>query len=150
MSNHEPTMVVRQASVSAAAAQQLLAALQAECTERGISLGFAVVDAGRNVVSALRMDGAQLGALDIALDKAHTAVSFGFPTSAWVESSTPGQGDWGFTNTLGGRTIVFPGGVPLYADGALIGGLGVSGAAATVDEACALAAAAACGIATSQ
>jgi uncharacterized protein GlcG (DUF336 family) len=84
-----------------------------------------VVDRGGNLVAAARMDGAQLAALSLATDKAYTAVSFGFPTSAWVDSSAPGGSDWGLGSTLGGRSVVFPGGVPLYADGELVGALGV-------------------------
>jgi len=98
----------------------------------------------------VRMDGAQLGALPLAVDKAFTAVSFGHPTRAWAESSAPGGSDWGLGTSLGGRAVVFPGGVPLFADGELVGGLGVSGAASTVDEACAEAAARACGVLTAR
>lgn len=131
--------------VSLEAAQRLIAAVHAECGRRGVRLAAAVVDAGGNLVACGRMDGAQLGALAIATDKAYTAVAFGFPTGAWVESSAPGGSDWGLGHTLGGRAVVFPGGIPLYSDGELVGGLGASGAASAVDEACALAAAAACG-----
>ncbi|MEO5834537.1 MAG: heme-binding protein, partial [Nakamurella sp.] len=103
-----------------------------------------------NLVAAGRMDGAQLGALSLATDKAFTAVSFGHPTSAWVDSSGPGGSDWGLAGTLGGRAIVFPGGVPLYADGHLVGGVGVSGTASLIDAECASAAAVACGLAVSR
>jgi glc operon protein GlcG len=143
------TTSVMRAQVSSATAQRLVAEVHAECERRGIRLAAAVVDAGGNLVAAARMDDAQLGALGLATDKAFTAVSFGFPTSAWIQSSAPGGSDWGLGTTLGGRAVVFPGGIPLYHDGQLIGGLGVSGAASTVDEACALAAAAACGLETS-
>lgn len=139
---------VSRVDISAAAARRLVTEVHAECERRGIRLAAAVVDAGGNLVAAARMDDAQLGALGLATDKAFTAVSFGFPTSAWVTSSAPGGSDWGLGSTLGGRAVVFPGGIPLFHEGRLIGGLGVSGAASTVDEACALAAAEACGIET--
>lgn len=141
---------VTRSEVSSATAQRLVAEVHAECERRGLRLAAAVVDAGGNLVAAARMDDAQLGALGLATDKAFTAVSFGFPTSAWVESSSPGGSDWGLGSTLGGRAVVFPGGIPLFHDGRLIGGLGVSGAASSVDEACALAAAEACGLEVSR
>jgi len=132
--------------VSSELARGLVDAVHAECARRGLALAAAVVDRGGNLVVAARMDGAQLGALSLAIDKAFTAASFGFPTSDWVHSSAPGGSDWGLGTSLGGRAVVFPGGIPLYLDGALIGGLGVSGTASTVDEECALAALASCGL----
>lgn len=136
--------------VSLSAAQGLIAEVHAECARRSVRLAAAVVDAGGNLVACGRMDGSQLGALSIATDKAYTAVAFGLPTGAWIESSAPGGSDWGLGSTLGGRAVVFPGGVPLFLDGELVGALGVSGTASTVDEACAVAAAAAVGFEVSQ
>jgi uncharacterized protein GlcG (DUF336 family) len=49
------------------------------------------------------------------------------------------------STALGGRLVVFAGGLPIHADGTLVGGVGVSGAAAAVDRACALAGLAAAG-----
>lgn len=131
-------------------ALRLVAEVQTQAAARGLGLAAAVVDRGGNLIAAGRMDGAQLGALSLATDKAFTAVSFGHPTSAWADSSGPGGSDWGLAGTLGGRAIVFPGGVPLYADGHLVGGLGVSGAASVVDAECASVAAIACGMAVSR
>lgn len=121
-------------SVSLDGARRILDAFRDQCDERGLALSLAVVDHGGNVVLSCRMDNAQLGSYEVAVDKAFTAVAFGHPTSAWASSSTPGHGDWGFAHTLGGRTVVFPGGVPLYSNGRLVGGVGVSGTLGTVDE----------------
>ena len=61
--------------------------------------------------------------------------------AAWIgvggPESAPGGSDWGLAHTLGGRAIVFPGGVPVFAGEHLVGGLGVSGDASAVDAACA-------------
>lgn len=116
----------------------------------GELLAAAVVDRGGNLVAAVRMDGAQLGASSLALDKAYTAAAFGQPTGAWAQSSTPGASDWGLAATLGGRAVVFAGGIPVYAEGQLIGGIGASGAASTVDECCAAKAVAAAGLSTAR
>ncbi len=133
--------------MSARTALDLIAMVHEDCRARGLQLAAAVVDRGGNLVAAGRMDGAQLGALSLATDKAFTAVSFGHPTSAWAASSRPDGSDWGLAGMLGGRAVVFPGGVPLYDDGALLGALGVNGTVSTVDEELALAAAAALGLA---
>ncbi len=136
--------LVTRTDISLDLAQRLIAAVFAESRRRSVELAAAVVGCGGELVAAARMDRAQLGALSIATDKAYTAVSFGFPTSAWAESSMPGGSDWGLGSTLGGRAIVFPGGLPLRKDGMLVGGIGVSGAASTVDELCARAAIVSC------
>ena len=118
-------------------AQAVLQGVREEAARRGVAMGAGVVDLGGRTVAALRMDGAQLPALDLALDKAYTAVSFGFPTEFWAASTRPDGSDWGLSTSLGGRFVVFAGGLPILAGGALAGGLGVSGAASAVDRACA-------------
>lgn len=123
--------------VSLAIAQELLQNVQASSLNRSLATAAVVVDPGGNLVASARMDGAQLGAIGLAGDKAFTAVAFGHPTSKWTQSSEPGNKDWGLGATLAGRIVVIPGGLPIYHDGQLIGGLGVSGAAADVDEECA-------------
>lgn len=133
--------------MSLTVATSLLNEVAAHADSEGICLAAAVVDRGGNVVASMRMDNAQLGAMSLALDKAVTAVSFGYPTRAWSTSSAPGGSDWGLAHTLGGRAVVFPGGVPVFADGALVGGLGVSGASSDVDEKCAVGAVMSTGLA---
>ncbi len=127
-------------------AQELLAGVRAEAERRGVAMGAAVVDAGGNLVAALRMDGAQLVALPLAIDKAWTAVALDAPTETWAASTAPGGSDWGMATALGGRLVVFAGGLPVRVDGAAVGGIGVSGAAAAVDRACAAAGLAAAGL----
>ena len=117
-----------------------------EATRRDVSMGLAVVDTGGRVVATARMDGAQLIAVDLATDKAYTAVALGQPTEAWAASTQPGGSDWGLSTTLGGRLVVFAGGLPVKVDGHVVGGIGVSGSAATVDRACAVAGLASVGL----
>jgi uncharacterized protein GlcG (DUF336 family) len=50
------------------------------------------------------------------------------------------------STALGGRLVVFAGGLPIHAGGALVGGVGVSGAASSTDRACALAGLTAAGL----
>jgi uncharacterized protein GlcG (DUF336 family) len=138
------TLVVA-ADMSLAAAEALLDEARRAAAAHGVQLAGAIVDRGANLVAAMRMDRAQLGATSLAVDKAVTAVSFEQPTGAWSSSSAPGGSDWGLAHTLGGRAIVFPGGLPIFSDGELVGGIGLSGAASTVDEACARAALSALG-----
>ena len=110
-------------------------------------MAVAVADRGGNAVASARMDGAALGAMTLAVDKAYTAVLWEVPTGEFMASTQPGGADWGFNTTTGGRVVVYAGGLPIVADGELLGGLGVSGGTGEQDEACARAALAAAGLA---
>ena len=125
-------------------ALQLLESVRAEAAARELALAMCVVDAGGHVIAEQRMDGAALGALRLAEGKAFTAVLWGTRTGDFTESTQPGGAAWGW-NTTDPRVVVYAGGIPLIADGQLVGGLGASGGAADEDEACVAAAAVALG-----
>jgi uncharacterized protein GlcG (DUF336 family) len=132
--------------VSLDQALALLAAVREEARGQGLAVAAAVVDRGGHAVASARMDGAPLGAMVLAVDKAYTAVLWQTPTGEFMASTQPGGADWGFTSTSGGRIVVYAGGLPLFAGDGLIGGLGVSGGTGEQDEACAKAAIAAAGL----
>jgi uncharacterized protein GlcG (DUF336 family) len=106
-----------------------------------------VVDPGGHTIAAQRMDGAPLGAMQLASGKAYTAVLWGMRSGDFMESTQPGGPDWGF-NTTDPRIVVYAGGLPLFVDGELVGAAGASGGTAEEDEACVAAAAAATGFST--
>jgi uncharacterized protein GlcG (DUF336 family) len=116
-----------------------------EAESKGIAVAAAVVDRGGHVVASARMDGAALGAMQLATDKAYTAVLWQVPTGEFMASTQPGGVDWGF-NTTSSRIVVYAGGLPLFEAGGLVGGVGVSGGTGEQDEACARAAIAASGL----
>ena len=105
--------------------------------KNGWRVNVAVVDRGGNLMSFLRMPGAFIHSIDIAIDKAYTAASFGFPTKDWMAAVGHDDGmKFGFSAQP--RLIVFGGGLPLKVDGGeWIGGFGVSGASEAQDEECA-------------
>ena len=127
-------------------ALKLLDGVRAEAEARSLALAMCVVDAGGHVIATQRMDGAALGAMRLAEGKAYTAVLWGTRTGDFTESTQPGGADWGW-NTTDDRIVVYAGGIPLLADGQLVGGLGASGGAADEDEACVVAAARSLGFA---
>jgi uncharacterized protein GlcG (DUF336 family) len=122
----------------------LLAQTRAEGEKRSLALAMCVVDAGGHVIASERMDGAALGAMRLAVGKAYTAILWGAPSGAFTESTQPGGDDWGW-NTTDERVVVYAGGIPLFADAQLVGGLGASGGTAEQDEECVTAAARALG-----
>ena len=118
----------------------LLARVREEAEARDLSLAAAVVDSAGQVLASQRMDGAALGAMRLAAGKAFTAASWATPTGEFTRSTQPGGDDWGW-NTTDERIVVYAGGIPLLADGELVGGLGASGGTPGEDEACVAAAA---------
>lgn len=86
-----------------------------------------MLDDGAHLKACARMDGAVLGAIDVAQGKARTSVLFGITSEAVWDYCKPSAPAPGLELSNGGL-MTFPGGVPLAAaDGALLGAIGVSG-----------------------
>ena len=127
---------VGQRVISADAAASAVRAAVAEAESLGIRVNVAVTDAQGVLAAFLRMPGAFLHSVDIAIDKAYTAASFGFPTSQWQAILAQEEAlRIGMPHRP--RLVVFGGGLPIQEDNALIGGIGVSGGSAEQDEHCA-------------
>lgn len=136
------------ASIPGITAEAACTAVQAavrHAEANGWSINVAVVDRGGNLMSFLRMPGAFVHSIDIAIDKAYTSASFGFPTKQWMAAIGHDEGmKLGFSATP--RLIVFGGGLPIKLGDDWIGGIGVSGASEAQDEECARAGLKAIGI----
>ena len=78
----------------------------------GAKMDIAVVDAGANLKAFVRMDGAWLGSIDIAMKKARTARYFDMNTGEIGKLSQPGGSLYNIEHSNGGL-ITFPGGVPI-------------------------------------
>lgn len=129
-------------SISQAQADATVEAATTAALTIGVPMNIAIFDEGANLKNFVRMDGAFLGSLDIAMGKARTAALFGFNTEALYEFCKPGGTSPGFENTNGGL-IVFAGGIPLRnPDGTLVGAVGISGGSVEQDFCVAQAAAA--------
>jgi uncharacterized protein GlcG (DUF336 family) len=126
-------------NVDLATALRIVAAAHAEAERRSVLVSAAVVDAGGHLVAFGRMDGAEIAGPVLAVDKAYTAVANRIATSELAGLAAPGGELFGLHANGGGRFVIFGGGIPLVADGAVVGGVGVSGASAADDEACAAA-----------
>ena len=132
--------LIAQSQPSLSLAVRLLEGVRKEAEARSLVLAMCVVDAGGHLIAAQRMDGVALGAMRLAEGKAYTAVLWGTRTGDFTESTQPGGADWGW-NTTDDRIVVYAGGIPLLAEGRLVGGLGASGGLAVEDEACVVTAA---------
>lgn len=109
--------------------------------EIGQPMNIAVVDAGTNLIAFERMDGAWLGSIDIAINKAFTARSFDIETKALGENAQSGDQFFGIHVSNHGRVMIFAGGIPLKIDDRVVGAVGVSGGMGKQDQAVAEAAA---------
>ena len=109
----------------------------------GVKMDIAVVDAGANLKAFVRMDGAWLGSIDIAIKKAKTARFFDMTTGEIGKLSQPGGALYNIEHSNDGL-ITFPGGVPIKNNqGEIIGAIGVSGSTVENDHLVAQAGAAA-------
>ena len=120
------------APISLQRAQAIAQAAVAEATKRGWQLNIAVVDSGANLVTFVRMDGAQLASIAISEHKARVAVKFRRPTKALEDAIQ--KADSKYVLTLD-DVVASRGGIPLIENGKIIGAIGCSGGTGSQDEA---------------
>jgi uncharacterized protein GlcG (DUF336 family) len=123
-------------------AKAAVAAALEKSAEIDTKMDIAVVDAGGNLKAFVRMDGAWLGSIDIAIKKARTARYFDMNTGDIGGLSQPGGPLFNIEHSNGGL-ITFPGGIPIRSGDTVIGAIGVSGSSVENDHTVAEAGAAA-------
>jgi len=116
------------------AAQAAVDAARQRAEEIGVPMNIAVVDEGNNLTAFARMDGAWLGSIDIAQNKAYTSRAFDMSTKDLAPLCQPNQPLFGIHASNQGRLIVFAGGIPLHTNGAVAGAIGVSGGSVEQDH----------------
>lgn len=116
------------------AATRIVERARAEADSMGKPMVIAVTDETGQLLNFARMDGAPQLSIDIAIDKAYTAVGFGIPTHVWHDfiKDDPPLASGAPTGIK--RLIVFGGGYPITVDGQIVGGIGVSGGHYTEDQ----------------
>ena len=122
-------------------AKKVIGAAVAEAKKLNAPGGaIAVVDEGGNLMAVERLDGTFAAGANISIGKARTAALFKRPTKAFEDIINKGRTAM---TTLNDFTPL-QGGVPIMAEGQIVGAIGVSGAAsAQQDEDLAIAGAAA-------
>lgn len=109
----------------------ILSRAREKAGELGVGVCIALVDAGAHLQAFLRMECAILGSVDVAQRKARTAVLFPGDTGDFgrlvAEEKLLGM------ELTNGGVVGFPGGVPVFDRGELLGAIGVSGATAEQD-----------------
>lgn len=130
-------------TVNLEAARRVIAAAEKKAAEIGQPMNIAVADAGGNLVSHVRMDGAWIGSIDISIKKAFTSRAFDIATKDLAEHSQSGNQFFGIHASNNGRIMIFAGGIPLKDGKKVVGSIGVSGGSGDQDHSVAEAGAAA-------
>ena len=120
------TNVIKKHSISTELAQKMVNEAVAKARELGVTENVAILDDGGNLKAFSRMDGAPIPSIEIAQNKAYTAL-FGVSTEEFFNFI---QGD---PSLLAGvptlaRVAAWGGGFPIKVDGEIVGAIGVSGA----------------------
>ena len=114
-------------------AQAMLAAAEDRAAAIGVPVNIALLDAGAHLKAFVRMDGAVLGSIDVAMKKARTAVLFNCASDAVWEYCKPGAPAHGLEISNGGLAP-FAGGILVKGrEGETVGAIGVSGGAVAQD-----------------
>ena len=111
------------------AAKQIAAAAEAEAKKNNWTMVIAIMDDGGHLIYLERMDGTQIGSVEVAQEKAATAIKFKRPTKSLED------------NVAGGRQVILKlpgatpieGGLPIAAGNEIIGAIGVSGGTSPQD-----------------
>ena len=107
-------------------AEEICDAVMEKAREIGVLSVCAVCDSGGNLICLKRDDDAFIASINVATNKAYTSVSLKMPTKKLEELTKPGDPLYGIQHQ-DSRLVVFGGGIPIYSDGSIIGGFGVSG-----------------------
>jgi uncharacterized protein GlcG (DUF336 family) len=126
-------------------AKRMLAAAEVKAESFGIAYNIAVVDAGGHLLAFVRQDGALIGSIDLAIDKAATARIFDKATFDLARMAQPGAPLYGIQETNVGKVVIFGGGIPVTLNGSIVGAVGASAGTVEQDVAVAEAAIAALG-----
>lgn len=119
--------MINQANLGHAEAQRAINAIHAELLQRGKAAVIAVADAHGELIALLRMDGARLPSIQIAMNKAWTAAREQVPSRELGQKSRHPQEGFDMAYFGDRRYIGWGGGVPVVVDGAVVGAVAVSG-----------------------
>jgi uncharacterized protein GlcG (DUF336 family) len=124
-------LTIRRLSVEDA--EVLIAGARDKSNEIGIPMCIAVTDESGHLIQFERMDGGKISSISIAIDKAFTAAVARRGTHVYNGLCVPGEPTFGIHISNGGHFSVIGGGLPVYVDGEIVGGIGISSGTAAED-----------------
>ena len=111
-------------------AKKVMAGAEAEAKKNNWPVAIVILDSGGQMVMMQRLDNTQWGSVDIAKEKARTAVALRRPTKVLQDGIAQGGVNLRFLST---GFSVLEGGIPIVQDGKIIGSIGVSGVTSQQD-----------------
>ncbi|NKI97101.1 heme-binding protein [Rhizobacter sp. SG703] len=131
MTRPQAPLTVASSSIAREAAARLIDAARAACDDIGIHATIAVTDAAGHLKALDRSDSAAFLTVDVAVDKAWTAASFGLGTHVWRDIvQDPAVAQLAHRP----RLVAVGGGCPIVHEGRVVGGIGISGGNALQDQ----------------
>lgn len=121
-------------------AQILIEGAAAKARDMGVPMCIAVTDESGHLIKFERMNGGKISSIAIAIDKAATGAIARKGTHEYGQLCVPGSPTFGIHITNGGHFSIIGGGLPVFVDGEIVGGIGVSSGTAEQDRICAEAA----------
>ncbi|WP_299145225.1 heme-binding protein [uncultured Tateyamaria sp.] len=115
-------------------AYRMIAGARAKAVEIGVPMCIAVTDESGNLIAFERMDGGKITSIQLAIDKSFTACGIRKGTDALGAVNQPGEPAHGISSTLGGRMVTVAGGLPVFHQGEVVGGIGVSSGSPAQDH----------------
>ncbi|MFQ5995021.1 MAG: heme-binding protein [Acidiferrobacterales bacterium] len=115
-------------------ARLIMDAAEKKARAIGVDMDIAITDDGGHLLMFHRMDDARVTSIDIAISKAFTAAAARKSTRAYGETSSPGGSSYGIHVSNQGRFMVFAGGLPIFVDEQIVGGVGCSSGHPDQDE----------------
>ena len=112
-------------------AKKVMTGAEAEAKKNNWNVVICILDSGGNLVMLQRLDGAQFGSIEVAKEKAYSAVAYRRPTKAFQDALAQGGENLRILRLPGGSPL--EGGIPIVVEGKLIGAVGVSGVTSAQD-----------------
>ncbi len=112
-------------------AKKAMAGAEAEAKKNNWPVVITILDSGGNLVMTQRLDGAQFGSVEVAREKAYSAVAFRRPTKVFEDAVAQGGANLRLLKLSGAMPL--DGGWPIVIDGKIAGGIGVSGVTGAQD-----------------
>ena len=107
-------------------AKTILEGSEAKAREIGVDMDIAVVDDGGHLLAFVRMDRARLTSIDVSINKAFTAACARRGTHEYAAIAGAGGPAFGMHTSNHGRFMIVGGGLPIFYNGMIAGGVGCS------------------------
>ena len=126
-----PPQIPYGAPITLEQAKKALAGAEAEAMKNKWNVVITVLDSGGHLVALHRIDGTQLGSIEVARQKAYSAVLYRRPTKVFQDLVAQGGANLRLLSLAGASPL--EGGIPIVVDGKIVGAIGVSGVTSEQD-----------------